>query len=215
WHVCECSDPRCAGRSLITVLVRPRLFRVLRQIRGSSGDVPSRPMGESSGECPLRARTPQAAHLRVPARHRESTHDSLAAPPVTVRAAHGRCTGHSSSLPPQVSRSEPRRRQRIRGAVVVSGWLVRGGLLHRTLKCLPFSVGRASDSPRAIPTLRVGLLAAGSRRYSWVESPPRAGTRSTTCLRPSAGGAVAHHVKVWRTTGVRRCRATLIATISA
>src|SRR5437763_13170862 len=62
-----------------------------------------------------------------------------------------------------------------RGAVVVSGWLVRGDLLGSYSVGLTVRVGRASDSPRAIPTLRVGPLAAGSRRHSWVESPPRAG----------------------------------------
>src|SRR5438105_4818139 len=46
-----------------------------------------------------------------------------------------------------------------RGAVVVSGWLVRGDLLGSYSVGLTVRVGRASDSPRAIPTLRVGPLA--------------------------------------------------------
>src|SRR5438874_8976553 len=66
-----------------------------------------RTYGSRRGERPLRARTPQAAHLRVPARLRESTHDSLAAPPVTVRAAHGRFAGHSPLLS-RMRRAEPR-----------------------------------------------------------------------------------------------------------
>src|SRR5437016_8909935 len=82
--------------------------------------------GHRSGERPaLRPERRRLAHLRVPARLRESTHDSLAAPPVTVRAAHGRCAGHSP-LPSRDRGPSGGDGRRIRGAVVVSGWLVRG-----------------------------------------------------------------------------------------
>src|SRR5205823_15029902 len=66
------------------------------------------------------------AHLRVPARLRESTHDSLAAPPVTVRAAHRRFAGHSPLRSQQAACPAAVTEGALRGAVVVSGWLVRG-----------------------------------------------------------------------------------------
>src|SRR5205807_9153893 len=41
-----------------------------------------------------------------------------------------------------------------------------GDLLAREQRNATLRVGRCGDSPRAIPTLRVGPLAAGSRRHS-------------------------------------------------
>src|SRR5439155_19613710 len=98
----------------------------VRVIVPTRGDCGAWAMGAAAAKRPLLRRTPQAADLRVPARHRESTHDSLAAPPVTVRAAHGRFAGRlplpSSENASRVALTEGASW----GAVVASGWLVRG-----------------------------------------------------------------------------------------
>ena len=63
----------------------------------------------------------------------------------------------------------------------------RGGLLGCCPHVWASRVGRACDSPRAIPTLRAGRLAAGSRRYSWVDERSRAGyPYEAVCGHPSA-----------------------------
>src|SRR5438477_4823233 len=73
---------------------------------------------------PVRRADAASADLRVPARLRESTHDSLVATPVTVGTAHARQPGirRYRTVPGEGALPEGASG----GAVVVGGWLVCG-----------------------------------------------------------------------------------------
>src|SRR5207245_5748014 len=100
------------------------------------------------------------------ARLRESTHDSLAAPPVTVRAAHGRFAGHSPLRSQQAACRAAVTEGALRGAVVVSGWLVRGDSWVES----PPRAGYPLDDVPAPPAPRSPRLGSIPDKYGYQRS---------------------------------------------
>ena len=73
---------------------------------------------------PTRRADAASADLRVPARLRESTHDSLVAPPVTVGTAHARQPGIRSRRTVTVAGEGALPEGASGGAVEVGGWRI-------------------------------------------------------------------------------------------